>query len=232
MIKTLLWKDYRQNLRLLVAIAIFLAIPYVVMVVAAAAVRLRDSGLGGSTDDLHVPWNMMLMQASLCSIVMLVVASAFIAGNAFAGERADRSAEFTAYLPIPRGSTVVSKALVAIGACMLFLLVDTCIAFITHGLGGLIWHDNTADPIIGFAVTAVLIFGVAWLFSAISSSPGMAAASGLMSVILVGGSLTLIDFTRSGPEIMLQRWYAPLCLLFGLGGFICGVLYYLRRGDI
>ncbi len=233
--RALLWKDYRQNRKMLIAVGVFLLIPYAIAIIAGTVERLR---LHGEYDSYTtVSWNQVFFGASLWSLILLVPACGFIGGNAVAGERVDRSAEFTAYLPISRRSAIISKALLAIGACVVAALVNAGIAYVTTGWWLLAEEVRELRDVrmIGEAVwfggaTVVLIFGISWLVSTLTNSPPISAASGIGSVVLVAGTLALVDYIGGAREpITLEGWYAGLCFVLGILGFAFGIVYYLRR---
>ncbi|NLE57205.1 MAG: hypothetical protein GX616_02510 [Planctomycetes bacterium] len=219
--RTLLWKDYHQNRKVLAAIAIFILLPYLIHV--TAGLLLRSSSTQVSLASLF--W-----LASTTAFYMSVVAASFVAGNAIAGERADRSAEFAAYLPISRRHAVASKIIVAIGGCLFFLIVN----YGVHQLAGLAQGFGSFDPLSESLwlslTTAVLMFGVPWLFSSLSSSSVIAAASGVVAFLLVMGICSSgLDSSRRATADAWAMVYMVTCLIAGIGGFVIGIVYYLRR---
>ena len=225
--KALLWKEYRQARKVLGGVCIILLLPYVIALVVGFVEHRRDRG----EYDYSTPvgWSEILSLASLFSLLLLVVGCAFISGNAVAGERADRSAEFSAYLPISRRSAIASKAIMVIGTCLVLALVNLLIAYAAVGAAPP-WLDP--DGLTVGVATATLILGVAWLFSTLLKSPANATALGIAAAILVFGTLALTDYLRAivdEPPPTLERWYVTSCFTLGAAGFITGVVYYVRR---
>ena len=105
--KWLLWKDYRQNRPVVVMILFFLVIPHLVALCGACWMTFRESSE-------RSPWTVCFGTSSLLSLFVSQLLVAVIGGNAFAGERADRSAEFLVSLPVTRGRIVASKVLFAV----------------------------------------------------------------------------------------------------------------------
>ena len=104
----LFWKDYREN-RLVVFTALFLLLtPHLFALYAGCEVSVR----GGA--DLRRLWVEVFSASSMFSLVISQLAVALIGGNAIAGERADRSAEFLASLPITRKKILGSKLLLSL----------------------------------------------------------------------------------------------------------------------
>ncbi len=230
--KALLWKDYRQNRQLLLAAGILFLLPYA-FVIALRCLEILRFGQG-----LDVNWARDIEGASVGGLGISAVLCAFIAGNAVAGERADRSAEFTAYLPIPRRSAIASKAITAVGICVLLLLLNSLILLVADWFFKEQWPvshvvDNRDVFYVLFlmAMTAGFIFGVAWLCSTLLRSPAMAAAGGIVAVIVLFMGLTYLEEMYGVATVAFDRWYPILCLILGSGCFVAGTAYYLCRAE-
>jgi ABC-type transport system involved in multi-copper enzyme maturation permease subunit len=223
--KTLLWKDYRQSRKVLVATVILVALPYVIGLPFWVA---EDFPFGLSLERLAD----MLYGISIWGTVLAVGMAALIAGNAFAGERADRSAEFAGSLPIPRSRALASKALLTLAACTLLQLPHLVINLLARL--PLSHSDRVSHEfLVVTTTTSVLLFGVAWLASSFSSSPAIAAVSGMASAILLAGTLGLLE-AHPNPRTGMVRTsyfdsYPVLCIIIGLACFAAGTAYYLRR---
>lgn len=234
---TLLWKEYRQNARMLIAVGVFLSMPYVIglAIVVIATVRVQLSGDNGSGRDLlyqfigpNQTWVNVIGGVSVWSLCVATLATAFIGGNAFAGERADRAAEFLAYLPIRRGQALASKAILAVGVCAGMIVVNIVIGRIC----GLPMRDNPSftDFMVNLASSALLIFGASWFCSTFLRTPAISAACGVFAAVLVVGTLLLWDYLQGSDEAATtERWYPTIATVAGGGLFIAGVWHYLRR---
>ena len=220
--KALLWKDFRENRTVLMAIAVFVLMPYI----SSAIVAIADVSAGR---DPH--WARTLWGSSAVALCLSAGVTSFIAGNVIAGERANRSAEFAAYLPIPRRTTAASKAIVAISSCLFILLVNFGINRLAAWVQSDRSHDVPVQDLAFFGLPAVvLMFGVAWLFSSFSRSPVIAAASGLVAfLVLIGTSTFSMSHTTGQIPHLWFYWYWSTSLIVGIGGFAVGVIYYLRR---
>ena len=222
--RALLWKDYRVNRGVLVMGVALLLGPYVAVAAGTA----------------YEYWP-VVPPAAQCA-ALLVVASVFslglsqltlvtLAGNAIAAERADRSAEFLAYLPPSRLRILASKALLALLAAAVIWAVNLIVADIVAPAvgtprGNLV--DGLADRSI-LAASSVMLFGAAWLGSAFLTSPAIATSLGLGATLavpfLVAATFALLGWPRED----LQHWYELTCLVLGGLCFACGSAYYLRR---
>ena len=229
--RALLWRDLRQNRNVLIAVGVFVLIPYMILLCFGLVESLRSNTAWEGYFEGRQGWSGLCLMASTWSLGMSVLAVAFIAGNMVAGERADRSAEFAAYLPISRRSSIASKATLAIGAYLLVWIVNLLIVLLTYQAPP--GAPSKVGQLFAFmGVTATLIFGVAWLLSCLTSSPGISAAAGIAAWIAVAGTLVFADYVReldARDPGSSYEWYVPLCLVFGAGCFVAGVVYYLRR---
>ena len=173
--KALLWKDYRQNRSFLVAAGAFLLLPYAVVVLIGVVEMLTDAHTS------EVIWAQYFVGASITSLFISAMLSAFVAGNAVAGERADRSAEFAAILPISRRSSIISKALLAATACFFMWLANGFVLYLTTFAEGVERTPVTDNFVPALAATTVFTFGVSWLVSTLVSRPATATVSGIGS---------------------------------------------------
>lgn len=231
MIGTLLWRDYRQNRKVLMVCSAITMAPYVI---SLPFMVFQDKG-PFSHGELFI---VSLMGASLWAMILTTGISAFIAGNAFAGERADRSAEFAVCLPISRARMLASRLILAAGSAMALYLFNILIllvlSFILHqieksGLNLELFQGIAQSS----GATMTLLFGVAWLVSSFAKSGVIAAASGLAAMILLAGGLMSIDnYAGLGSSVFgghMHTFYAPLSVIFGLMGLVGGCIVVMRR---
>lgn len=221
--KALLWKDYRQNRPFLAAAGILLLFPYAFVVVLGVVELLADD------HSSEVGWAQYFAGASIGSLFISVMLSAFVAGNSVAGERADRSAEFTAILPISRRSSIISKALLAATACVFMWLANGLVLYLTTFAKGVGRTPVTDDFVPALAATTVFTFGVSWLVSTLVSRPATAALSGLGCVAILWTGLLILEETWNIDADIFPVLYPLLCLLLGTGCFVAGVVCYLWR---
>lgn len=221
----LIWKDYRLN-RLLVVVAL------VVMVVPYVAVAIGSAEYAG-TERFYED----LAGGSCLGLGALQVLLAFVGGNVIAGERADRSAEFLAALPIPRWRSLVSKLLVSFGLAAV-VWIPNLIAM------GLVWRSlqptaaaSVTAALAGIAATGLAFFGVGWFFSAISQSATLAILAGILSpaavFMLVWSVLVFLARYAHWGYVELDRrlvfGYQLVCVVCAAVAFVAGTLSYLRR---
>ena len=161
----LLWREYRRNRWILGLGAVGLFLPCLIAVL------------------FHAEHTEIFIVVFMLSGTSSQVTVALLAGNALAGERADRSAEFVAYLPWRRVSTFASKlVLPALTAAISFVVYVWC----SHQLPEIATQGNMdmADLRI-FAIVHLVTYGVGWLASSLSSSVAFASCIGFISPYLV-----------------------------------------------
>src|SRR3954451_22247010 len=172
--RALLWKDYRLNRGVLVLGIALLLGPYAA--VFAIALYTHWPALPPAAE-----CSTLLGTASVTSLVLSELTLVTLAGNSIASERADRSAEFLAYLPPSRLQILASKFLLALLAAAVIWAVNLFVGeMIVPALGTP--RANPADqfaPRPMLAASAVMLFGAGWLGSALLDSPATATSIGL-----------------------------------------------------
>ena len=84
--KWLLWREYRLNRWILITGAVLLLLPYLITLIVLCWPNAISTGANHIVDSLIV--------AAFYSLGISQLTVALLGGNAIAGERADRSAEF------------------------------------------------------------------------------------------------------------------------------------------
>jgi len=233
-LKMLLWKDFRQQRGFLAGAIISLLIPYVIALGAHLTYRLRALEDVGSAvvitgGQAVSAWYRFYEAASLVDVFLSGLLIAFFAGNAIAGERADRSAEFFAYQPLSKRSVLLSKFLVSAGLSAAVLGV--CVV----GMWAYPWVSGgpiklpSAEENATFFATCLAMFGVAWGVSSFVRSASYAAAAGVCVPICLGVMLALIFEGASGGESSTGASYSVVAGVVGLASFASGTVYYVRR---
>jgi ABC-type transport system involved in multi-copper enzyme maturation permease subunit len=226
----LFWKEYRQNRVVVIALLVMMVVPYLFGFYAVA----YEWHL--SWQQLLLKWREILIAASLYSLGISQVALALIGGNAIAGERADRSAEFQVYLPLAREKILAAKLLLVLAIAAVIWLINPLLIWGAGASAKLLMPVGLVRFVmINTAITGFVFFCVAWFFSTILRSPTFSVAAGLItpliiiSVILFGGYLILGE--RGGPEdgVIIQICYVCISLAVAFPSFGLGTWLYLRR---
>jgi ABC-type transport system involved in multi-copper enzyme maturation permease subunit len=228
----LIWKEYRNN-RLIIVVGLgMLFLPHLI----ALAVGLRHPEF----------WKDCFQNSLGTSLFVTQVVLAFLGGNAIAGERTDRSAEFLACLPISRWRNLVSKLVLAPLAIVVICAVNFLILVFVSGVFpefvkelGHARPDELQDFLFGCgcaAVTALTFFCVSWLFSSLLTSAVFSIAGGVLAplavlMVLQGAFWWFTGAEPGGPRDFESywRWYFAVCLVLSAASFVSGTIFYLRR---
>jgi ABC-type transport system involved in multi-copper enzyme maturation permease subunit len=210
----LLWREYRLNRLILISGLAVSLTPYVTGVVKLSWWIPR----GWQTS-----WQIVgvFSEAAFYSLVCFQLTMAVLGGNAIAGERADRSAEFLVYLPLSRPRRVASKLILTLATMLVFWSVNLVVLLLPPNL--LLEADavflGPADIIFGYvAITGLTFFSVGWLISSLQSSPTFAICGGLMTPLVI--FLCLCGAWAA---------YGITCTVIAVVCFSIGTWYYLGR---
>ncbi len=228
----LFWKEYRQNRVVVIALLVMLVVPHLFGLYA-----MEWEWREHSWQTLLHDWREILLYASLYSLVISQVALALIGGNAIAGERADRSAEFQVYLPLPREKILTAKLLLVLAIAATIWLINPLIVCSTLASSDshLQMFGDASTFMLNTAITGLVFFCAAWFFSTILRSPTFSVIAGLVtpliiiSLILFGMYLIYGDREIPGAESIIQICYLCLSLAVALPSFGFGTWLYLRR---
>ena len=203
----LLWREYRLNRWIL----------------ATAAVAILISYLFGWLLNSYFPDEELKDTGPVLGLVWSLLTVALLAGNAIAGERADRSAEFLAYLPLERRRTLASKLL--LHGIAVVVLVAINLPMIKQPLG-------FVELGVGIGI-AVLLYSVNWLVSSLQSSPALATVSGfVVLMVIVMFVAASEDLSRTqGAFDWLEMMIWPALILVCVLSIVCfsvGTWHYLR----
>lgn len=212
------------------------------LVLAFGAVALLGPFLLGITHHSYCVWRYGVADwsywrlMSLSSLLLSMFTIVMLGASAFAAERADRSAEFLAYLPPSRRAHAVSKAIVVLGAAGVIWLVNLLAIYVLGPyVEGMSWaetlqaYERLGDVLPVFGATSVMLLGVSWFFSSFGPSHALATALGIGAPVVVGVPLGMIDEFYHPPGFDFQMWYNAICTAAGSAGFIGGIICYLRR---
>jgi hypothetical protein len=242
----LLWKDYRQNRVAFYSALFFMAFPHLFAVFAVCCdvwlEQHREPGvlLSRRPDQ----WIGYFATATVCGFVFSQLSIAVVGGNAFAGERADRSAEFLVSLPISKGKIILSKLIVSLALALAIWLISSLILASLAAAHGELSFDTRgrandfADMgrVIGcVAIVSATFFCVAWGLSSFLTSSTFSVLGGLFTPLLVVWGIMLVgyflhvDFDRQDGGNLLRLLFNAVCLTISPLCFGLGTWYYLRR---
>lgn len=225
MLKALLWKDYRVNVFVLALGFILLVGPPLTGAVASLIYRWRFGVLMWS-------WSDMLVFTIPFSLCFNLLTMATLGGAAFAAERADRSAEFLAYLPPSRRMIVASKAILAVGAALTIWLIDLTLVYVVAPQLGHISEELVTmrdDMLANVAPAALLLLAGAWFGSTFLPTATLATFFGILFPIALLGTLGTTGWLMAPRPFDVGFWYRTLAWPMGAAVFVIGTAYYLRR---
>jgi ABC-type transport system involved in multi-copper enzyme maturation permease subunit len=225
----LLWKEYRQN-RLVVWVTLaFLVVPYLV----ALCATWWEAAHG-----MNLQWRLVenLSASSFYCLCFGQLALALIGGNAIAGERADRSAEFQAYLPIRRGKIVVAKLMLSLAIAALIWLPNLLSLLALAAMVDSPSLQGDLPPMlpglfINVAATGLTFFCVAWFLSSFIRSPAISVLAGFVTPPLIAATFLYAAYIFYQPwvEHYFEPVYRSVCLAVAPACFVAGTWIYLRR---
>ncbi len=233
--RNLLWKDFWQNSRVLLAVGIIAAIPYMVVLGTTAGRTLADwSQATTATFEIGM-WAEAMREASGVSLGLCILMAAFIGGNAIAGERADRSAEFASGLPIPRGKAVASKATVAAVACLAMWAINAATWLIgwqvdVHAGTNVYHHRGDEAAVLPFYLLAIVaLLGLSWLCSSLLRNPAIAAAAAIGTALGCVLAFGVLGASLELEKSFLLVWGPVFVVSMSILFFAAGVEISRRR---
>jgi ABC-type transport system involved in multi-copper enzyme maturation permease subunit len=217
----LLWREYRLNRWILAAGAVLILVPYVI-----AAIFESDQ------------YEFFFFGVWIFSSGSAYLTISLLAGNALAGERADRSAEFVAYLPLQRGRVLASKLILALITFVVIWGVSLW-GFDQVRVPAEMAHN--IDPR-AQVINMLVVYCMGWLFTSFASSVTYASVSGFVAGMFLAASCQwgaiywtygkfvspLLD--RDVHELATSRG-AMICLPVAACCFATGTWNYLRRAE-
>lgn len=227
----LLWREYRLNRLILITGAVLLLLPYLILGFEVLFEGADSSGEFRGAFALNVMFSWLTVS--------------MLAGNAIAGERADRSAEFISYLPLPRWRMLVSKLVLVSIAFAVFWGANLLGALIFVGPVELVSARFQGVPLFAsfFAVNFFVIYGVGWLISSLQSSPVFASVAGFAAgIFVIGCAWGVVGMSMEEPSEYVPHpvesliadalvWNAMIGLPVAIVCFCIGTCYYLRSSE-
>ncbi len=226
--KSLLWKDYRNN-RLLLIFGFAVCVgPWIIAIVRYIQLSMKGEDVWWGAD----PW----VSTFSVSVGLSLITIAMLGGNAIAAERADRSAEFLAYLPVSRKSILLSKALIAVPTALVIWMVNLVLLFwvtpcIAEGVSAadMVRRPEVREMLGVLAATSILLLGSGWFWSAVLNSHGLATGMSFFVLAVVVLGITGIEYGLGVEGFFTNKTITIVSLVVGIGGYMAGCGYYLRR---
>jgi len=202
--KWILWREYRLNRWILATGVALLVLSYVLAALIIFFSGLEEDPGAGFTDT--------------CSILII----ALLAGNSFAGERVDRSAEFVASLPLERSRLLAGKLILCLGTVVVLGIANSLMLDQPNPLA---IRPNAFFELVLLTSATLLCFSVSWCLSAVQPSPALATSSGLIVAILTV-TIGIREFTSAE-----RGWLIAAILTIAIATFWIGTRHFLRRSE-
>lgn len=235
----LVWREWRRS-RTILVVALGIIVALLLMVFSTPQTppeRLAGSGHQVVFNDVFAVVAIAAWIVSFLGAFLLPL----IAANSLAGERADRSAEFIAPIPVTRSARLVAKV------AQLAAVAIACWAPILWVLS-LVRADDRIDGDYGrslellgmVAAFTLLSTALAWLLAAWIESPVIAAAGAIaipfaIPMVLLGVPTIARLQPFRDPSTFFGLWFTaggipqPLTLLVAAALFAAGSTHFLRR---
>jgi ABC-type Na+ efflux pump permease subunit len=218
---SLLWKDFRINLPIILVALVCGVGPHIGL--GTALLFENWPALPDASS-----WSRDLLSASHASFYCLIPLAGLLGANAIAIERSERTADFLFSLPPTRRQILISKAIVA-GGVVLALWVANLL--VTDLLGP--WLTGSAAEFPGqldYLAVTVMFFGTGWLGSSLMNSTTYAFGFPILALV-AGGLIRRQVIVQADPRILEMVPAATQIATFSIGcvAFLYGSLIYLRR---
>ncbi|MEN9664235.1 MAG: hypothetical protein RLZZ326_598 [Planctomycetota bacterium] len=228
----LVWREWRRSRTILfVALGIIVALLLLVF-----SLPQRPETAGGKisvVDRIAVVGYFATWIAVHFSVFLLPM----IAANSLAGERADRSAEFIAPLPVSRAVRLMAKV-VLLAAVAIALWAPMLVVASLLRSSQLVKADDYRSglELLGMVATFTLLAtALAWLLAARIESPVIAAVMAIAIPVAVPWAMFCLQAPFLAPASFFGLWIdsegipQPLTLLVAAAFFAAGSALYVRR---
>ena len=222
-----LWREYRLNRWILVLGAVSLVLPYVAALFSYWVDAVFYGALSSASE--------IFGGAIFGSFVATQVVLAILGGNSIAGERADRSAEFMAYLPVSRTRRLRAKWTLALS----LLIVSWGVSSLASGILMLVDPELVRHPEFSISVlvalcsaaTSLAVYGLCWLISSYASNPALAVVGGVMTPAIVA-IIAVFIFGGTESESNVRFLLIGFTIVSSAVACMClwtGTRYFLNR---
>ena len=229
----LVWREWRRSRTILfVALGIIVAL----LLLVFSQPQTPPETAGGKisvVDRMAVVGSFATWIAVHVSVFLLPL----IAANSLAGERADRSAEFIAPLPVSRSVRLMAKV-VLLAAVAIALWAPVLVVASLLRSSQLVKADDYRSglELLGMVATFTLLAtALAWLLAAWVESPVIAAVGAIAIPVAVPWVMFSLQVPFLAPASFFSLWFdsegipQSLTLLVAAAFFAAGSALYVRR---
>ena len=228
----LVWREWRRS-RTILFVALGIIVALLLLVFSLPQPLETAGGKISVVDRMAVVGYFATWIAVHFSVFLLPL----IAANSLAGERADRSAEFIAPLPVSRSVRLVAKV-VLLAAVAIALWAPVLLVAPLLGNSQLVKADDYRSGLglLGMvAAFTLLATALAWLLAAWVESPVIAAVGAIAIPVAVPWVMFSLQVPFLAPASFFSLWFdsegipQSLTLLVAAAFFAAGSALYVRR---
>ncbi len=228
----LVWREWRRS-RTILFVALGIIVALLLLVFSQPQPPETAGGKISVVDRMAVVGYFATWIAVHVSVFLLPM----IAANSLAGERADRSAEFIAPLPVSRSVRLVAKV-VLLAAVAIALWAPVLLVAPLLGNSQLVKADDYRSGLglLGMVATFTLLAtALAWLLAAWVESPVIAALGAIAIPVAVPWVMFSLQVPFLAPASFFSFWIdsegipQTLTLLVATAFFAAGSGLYVRR---
>ena len=228
----LVWREWRRS-RTILFVALGIIVALLLLVFSLPQPPETAGGKISVVDRMAVVGFFATWIAVHVSVFLLPM----IAANSLAGERADRSAEFIAPLPVSRSVRLVAKV-VLLAAVAIALWAPVLLVAPLLGNSQLVKADDYRSGLglLGMvAAFTLLATALAWLLAAWVESPVIAAVGAIAIPVAVPWVMFSLQVPFLAPASFFSLWFdsqgipQSLTLLVAAAFFAAGSALYVRR---
>jgi len=228
----LVWREWRRS-RTILFVALGIIVALLLLVFSLPQPPETAGGKISVVDRMAVVGFFATWIAVHVSVFLLPM----IAANSLAGERADRSAEFIAPLPVSRSVRLVAKV-VLLAAVAIALWAPVLLVAPLLGNSQLVKADDYRSGLglLGMvAAFTLLATALAWLLAGWVESPVIAAVGAIAIPVAVPWVMFSLQVPFLAPASFFSLWFdsqgipQSLTLLVAAAFFAAGSALYVRR---
>jgi len=228
----LVWREWRRS-RTILFVALGIIVALLLLVFSLPQPPETAGGKISVVDRIAVVGYFATWIAVHVSVFLLPM----IAANSLAGERADRSAEFIAPLPVSRSVRLVAKV-VLLAAVAIALWAPVLLVAPLLGNSQLVKADDYRSGLglLGMvAAFTLLATALAWLLAGWVESPVIAAVGAIAIPVAVPWVMFSLQVPFLAPASFFSLWFdsqgipQSLTLLVAAAFFAAGSALYVRR---
>ena len=228
----LVWREWRSS-RTILFVALGIIVALLLLVFSLPQPPETAGGKISVVDRMAVVGYFATWIAVHVSVFLLPM----IAANSLAGERADRSAEFIAPLPVSRSVRLVAKV-VLLAAVAIALWAPVLLVAPLLGNSQLVKADDYRSGLglLGMvAAFTLLATALAWLLAGWVESPVIAAVGAIAIPVAVPWVMFSLQVPFLAPASFFSLWFdsqgipQSLTLLVAAAFFAAGSALYVRR---